>query len=139
MKIIKNALPCVFALVDFLDHLDCLTFHYSAAPSAPPENFNAQPTSSRSATATWAPPPDDEINGVIVRYLINVTVVSTGRQFQLTSTTTTLTISTLTPYSTFICIIAAVTSVGIGPFSTQFTLITPQDGIATLLYSYNTR
>ena len=88
----------------------------------------ATPSDSRSATVTWGPPPDDDLNGVIIRYIINVTVVGTGQSFQLTSTTTSLTVTTLTPYTTFICIIAAVTSVGIGPFSAQFTLITPQDG-----------
>ena len=88
----------------------------------------ALPTSSRSASVTWGLPPADEVNGVIIRYVINVTVVGTGQTFQLTSTTTSLTVTTLTPYTTYICIIAAVTSAGIGPFSTQFTLITPEDG-----------
>lgn len=88
----------------------------------------AQPSSSRSATISWNPPPDDEINGIIIRYVINVTIVETGDTFQLNSTTTTLTVNALTPYTTYVCIIAAVTSAGIGPFSTQFTLITPEDG-----------
>ena len=99
-----------------------------AAPNAPPENFTAAPTSPRSANVTWNPPTVDQQNGVIIRYIINVTVVETGQMFQLTSTTTTLNINTLSPYRTYICTIAAMTSVGIGPFSTQFTFATPQDG-----------
>ena len=102
--------------------------HCPVAPSAPPNGFTGVPTSPRSASLTWSTPPMDEINGMIIRYIINVTVRETGQMFQLTSTTTTLTINTLSPYRTFICIIAAVTSAGIGPFSTQFTLVTPQDG-----------
>ena len=97
-------------------------------PSGSPLNFGASTTTSRSATITWDPPRADLQNGIIIRYIINVTVVETGATFQLTSTTTSLTVNTLTPYRNFICIIAAVTSVGIGPFSTQFTLTTPQDG-----------
>ena len=96
------------------------------APSSPPVNFVATATSPRSAMMVWSPPPADDINGVITRYIINVTVMETGQMFQLTSTTTTLTVSTLSPYRTFICIIAAETSVGIGPFSTSFNVTTPQ-------------
>ena len=70
----------------------------------------------------------DDRNGIIVRYIINVTVVETGQMFQLVSTTTTLTINTLSPYRTYVCIIAAVTSVGIGPFSTQINFTSPEDG-----------
>ena len=44
----------------------------------------------------------------------------------LHSTTTSLTITTLNPHTTYICVIAAVTSAGVGPFSTQLTLQTPQ-------------
>ena len=98
------------------------------APSAPPDGFTGTATSPRSAIFTWRTPLADEINGVIIRYTINVMIVETGQMFQLTSTTTTLTINTLSLYRTFICTIAAETSAGIGPFSTQFTLITPQDG-----------
>jgi len=54
--------------------------------------------------------------------------VGTGATFQLVSTTTSLTVFTLDPYTTYVCIIAAVTSVGIGPFSNPFTLSTPEDG-----------
>ena len=57
-----------------------------------------------------------------------MTVVGTGATFQLTSTTTPLSVFNLNPYTTYICIIAAVTTVGTGPFSSQFTLSTPEDG-----------
>lgn len=101
---------------------------YAAVPSGSPLSFGGSATSSRSATITWNPPRADLQNGAIIRYVINVTVVETGQFFQLTSPTTTLTITTLVPYRNYICIIAAVTSVGIGPFSSRFTLTTPQDG-----------
>ncbi len=97
-------------------------------PSASPLGFTGSASTSRSATITWSPPPADQQNGVIIQYLINVTVVETGVSFQLTSTSTSLTVTTLLPYRNYICIIAAVTSVGIGPFSSRFTLTTPQDG-----------
>ena len=101
---------------------------YCIAPSAAPVGFSGTATSSRAATLTWSTPPADDINGVIILYVINVTVVETGQMFQLTATNTTLDVSSLAPFRTFICIIAAETSAGLGPFSTRFTLITPQDG-----------
>ena len=109
----------------------CLIYAFNlflAAPGAPPTNFIATPSTSRSSIITWDPPPFDEQNGIIIHYIINVTVVGTGQTFQLISNTTILSINTLTPFTSYICIIAAVTSAGIGPFSTQFNLVTPQDG-----------
>lgn len=97
-------------------------------PSGSPLNFLASATSSRSASISWNPPPASQHNGIIISYIISVTVVETGQSFQLTSTTASLTVSTLLPYRTYVCVIAAVTSIGTGPFSTQIQLITPQDG-----------
>ena len=102
-------------------------FHY-VVPSGSPLTFGGNATSSRSASISWSPPPADQWNGIITRYIINVTVEETGHTFQLNSTTTTLRVNSLQPYRNYTCIIAAVTSVGIGPFSGSFTLITPQDG-----------
>ena len=93
-----------------------------------PQNFVAVASNSRSATVTWNPPPMAQQNGIIILYTINVTVADSGEMFQLTSTTTSLTVSTLQPFTTYFCIIAASTSVGMGPFSTVVTLQTPEDG-----------
>lgn len=62
---------------------------------------------------------------MIIRYVINVTVVGSGQTFLLNSTTTALNLITLEPYTTYICVIAAVTTAGIGP-STRVILTTPQ-------------
>ncbi len=85
-------------------------------------------TSSTSAYLSWGPPPDESHNGDIVLYVINVTVMETGERFQLTSETTYLEVINLRPYRTYVCVIAAATSVGLGPFSTFITVETPEDG-----------
>ena len=95
-------------------------------------NFSGYPKTSRSGTISWNPPAADQQNGIIIHYVINVTVVETGVSFQLTSNTTSLTISTLSPYRNYRCIIAAVTAVGIGTFGGLFTLTTPQDSMLAL-------
>ncbi len=107
-------------------------------PSGSPLSFGGNATSSRSASISWNPPAADQWNGIILLYIINVTVVETGQTFQLNSTATSLTVSTLQPYRNYICIIAAVTSIGTGPFSVRFTLTTPQDGKTPLKFPYVT-
>ena len=79
------------------------------------------------AVLMWDPLPSDQQNGVVTGYVINVTVQETGQTFLLFSNTTTLTVQTR-PFRTFICVIAAQTSAGPGPFGPVFILSTPQDG-----------
>ena len=86
------------------------------------------PTSSRSVIIVWDSPLPESQNGLITSYVINVTEVKTGDMFQLFSTANNLTIDTLSPYTIYICVIAAMTSVGVGPFSANFTLQTLEDG-----------
>ena len=97
-------------------------------PEGAPINFESTVTSSTSAYLTWNSPSYEEQNGVIIEYVINVTVLETGERFQLTSNTTFLEVTNLRPYRTYVCIIAAATSVGLGPFSTPVTVVTPEDG-----------
>ena len=111
----------------------------STVPSSYPQNFTAVATSSRSAIVTWDAPPMAQQNGIIILYTINVTVADSGEMFQLTSTTTSLTVSTLQSFTTYFCIIAASTSVGMGPFSTVFTLQTPEDGTLLCMRLYTPR
>ena len=102
--------------------------HNILAPSAPPDYFNATVTSPYSALLTWDPPPNDQKNGVIINYVIYIVILETGENFTLYSNTTSLFVDGLRPFRTFECIIAALTNVGVGPYSAIFTLSTPQDG-----------
>ena len=106
----------------------------TTVPETAPSNFEAVATSPYEATLTWDSLPTSEQNGVIIGYIINVTVIETGEKLQLVSTSTTLTVTTLRPFRTYICIITAQTAIGIGPFSGEFTLMTPQDGKFTRLH-----
>ncbi len=83
---------------------------------------------SRSAVLTWDPPPYEDQNGVIISYLISVTVNETGETFVLSTNDTSLSITGLRPYRTYICTIAASTSVGVGPYSTSVIAETLEDG-----------
>ena len=97
-------------------------------PNGNPQNFEAAATSSRMSTLSWDPPNYEDRNGVIIGYVINVTNTRRNETLQYTSNTTAITLTTLSPYTTYYCIVAARTSVGTGPFSAVLTLQTAPDG-----------
>ena len=75
------------------------------------------------------PPPVDEQNGIITNYVINITEDNTGEEFHVSTSNTSLTIDdNLQPYYTYICVIAAETSVGEGPFGSNISFTTHEYG-----------
>ena len=99
------------------------------APSGPPQNITAQASSATNVYITWNRPAADDRNGIIINYIVNVTGVETGEQMQLFSVSESVNITGLTPYTTYLCIVAASTAIGPGPFSTVTTVRTPRAGI----------
>ena len=89
--------------------------------------------SSTIITLFWDPPPADAQNGIITQYRINITEVQTGRSFTLFSSTTSVNVTSLHPYYTYNCAIAAVTTIGAGPYTSVITVVTLQDGMVTLI------
>ena len=78
---------------------------------------------------TWELPNPEDRNGIITRYILNVTSALEGDTIQLYSDSTSITYESLKPYTTYIIAIAAETNAGIGPFSQAETLTTLQDGV----------
>ena len=101
----------------------------NVVPEGAPISLEGFVTSSTSAYLKWHPPSYEEQNGVIIEYVINVTVQETGESYELTSNTTSLELTNLRPHRTYECIVAAATSVGLGPFSDSVTVDTPMDGM----------
>ena len=84
--------------------------------------------SSEEALIGWRDPDIEDQNGIITGYAISVTLVSTGQSFQMTSTVNRLFLSNLLPFTTYICRVAAMTNVGVGPFSTATSFLTRETG-----------
>ena len=83
---------------------------------------------------SWDPPRPEEQNGVIISYVINVTEAGSGASFQLVaSTNTSRVVSNLQPFTTYDFLIAAATTVGLGPFSRLLTIQTPEDGESAIM------
>ena len=93
--------------------------------------------SSRSVTFRWSAPLVEEQNGVIISYTLNITEAGSGQITQRTvpSSQTSVTVSSLLPFTTYFCSIAASTSVNRGPFSPTLTVNTLEDSKEPLLPS----
>ena len=98
-------------------------------PSGYPQQLFVDETTPDSLTLSWAPPPSDEQNGAIIGYVINVTHADTLQTTQYYSTYSNITITNLDPYTTYVCVVAAETSIGVGPFSHLFFVQTEEAGI----------
>ena len=89
-------------------------------PSGPPQSLVSSVTS-RTLTLSWSPPLLSHRNGVIISYLI--TCSSGGSIINSTRTSSTsLTITGLQPFTNYTCSVRAATTVGDGPAMMQDNL-----------------
>ena len=127
----------MFSLSGYLpvNHLPNFIIIIFLVPSGFPQSFTEIVDSSRSIAFNWQAPPVSEQNGIIISYTINVTETrsSYGLQQMVHRSQTSITVTSLLPFTTYSCSIAASTSVGIGPFSTLLIATTFEDG---MMYDY---
>lgn len=96
--------------------------------------FSGSILTPRSAVLSWQAPLLEDRNGIIISYTINLTSLNTGLTQQLISTTTNLTLTNLAPFTTYTCIIAASTAIGLGPFSNTINIQTPETGKSNKIF-----
>ena len=99
----------------------------SIAPVSSPREISASLITSTSFVLSWLPPVEEDINGIVTGYIINMTVDETQESFTLNATTTNITIANLHPFYTHSCIITCVT-VAEGPYSDSIEVQTLQAG-----------
>ena len=75
----------------------------------------------------WLPPPEEHRNGLIVRYVVNITSEERGESFQFHSMLPRFLAHTLHPFTSYSCAVAAET-IAVGPFSSMVWVKTPEDG-----------
>lgn len=94
-------------------------------PSSPPAMIKTRPLSSSTALITWQPPPSDQINGLLLGYILFVHGAYTPYNINLTvnSNTTSYLLRNLTSETEYIIQITAFTSVGVGVPSAPLTFI----------------
>ena len=92
---------------------------YYEAPSAPPQNVTVTSITRTSINITWEPPPEIHQNGQITGYYIKYYCSRRNKYFAKNSTTVTAAttsciIKGLTPFVSYVIIIAAINSNGLG-------------------------
>ena len=75
----------------------------------------------------WTPPPVEDHNGIIRKYLINATAIQTGEYTITETTTTTGIVVSLVPSFTYLFSVSAYT-VSAGPYTPTITITLPEDG-----------
>ncbi len=106
----------------------------STAPSAPPQNVQAFVTTdlvSPSATISWDPPPVDQQNGVITRYIVLIRNIDMGVSISSTVNHAPFNVFNLVPNTAYSVRVRARTLVGVGPLSQPSTFNTRTGGEAT--------
>lgn len=68
----------------------------------------------------WKPPHEENRNGVIDHYMVNISETETEQHYQEVSISPSLTLSDLHPFYTYQISVAAVT-IGVGPYSALTT------------------
>ena len=113
-----------------------LMFSPHAAPSGHPLQVAGSSMSPTTILLTWSPPSMSDHNGVLTGYVIQATEIDTQLTIQhTTSVANNFTISSLNPFSNYLCTVAAKTSVGLGPFSPGEVIQTQQSGMQINIFS----
>ena len=98
-------------------------------PNGPPASSTAVGLTATSIQITWQPPALPDQNGVITGYVIIVTSLETTISQQFATNSTSLTVPNLDAFSNYVCIVAATTAVGRGPFSAVINVQTLETGV----------
>ena len=100
-----------------------------SVPSSAPLNFTKTSQSSESGiTLTWSPPPIEDQNGVIIGYLLKVTEGTMDNVYQLRLQSQTYQNNTLLKFTEYTFAVAAMTAIGLGPFTDSIAVTTPEGG-----------
>ena len=101
---------------------------FPIAPSGFPLSFSGAAISSTEIQFHWSPPGQEDQNGIITKYLLDVTALDRNHTLQIIATSTTAHVNNLKPYTTYSCTVAAETISGLGPFSFPIIINMPEDG-----------
>ena len=111
-------------------------FLYIIAPVSPPQNFSVTNTTPNSINLQWNPPLDEDVNGIIITYVIRYMIIEQlgvdqvsmdTLNINVTGNITENTLVTLANYTVYEISIGAATAIGEGP-TTSLTQRTDQNG-----------
>ena len=114
-------------IADFVTTCSYYYWHFTV-PSSAPSILRATNVSSTFVVLTLEAPPPEDLNGFVIGYFINMTVLQTGERLQVFANSTMPTVYNLQPYTMYTCVSAAVTNAGHGPFSDAIQIQTLEAG-----------
>ena len=132
-SLIFICLPIILTTYYCLNHL-LFFICPPIVPSGVPRDLVAVVISSSAVNLSWQSLLPEEQNGIIIRYVVDVTTVETGEGFELVSVLHKLTVNSLHPHWTYIFTVSGETSVGVGPPSLAVTASTLEDGKSVVLF-----
>ena len=97
-------------------------------PGGTPQYLSGSSMSSTNIILAWDPPLPEEQNGIIIGYVIDIAGLETGERLQFFTGSSNLSIAGLSEFTTYVCVVAANTSIGRGPFSAELQVKTLPDG-----------
>jgi len=109
-----------------------LKLYLCQVPSSAPTRVTVVNVTSTTLSLEWDPLTIEDHNGVITGYVVNYSRVDTGSTVTVVSSTTSVYIGMLRPYTTYSFSVAAETSVGSGPFSPSLQRTTAEDGMSQI-------
>ena len=100
------------------------------APGGAPQSVTAEAISPTIFTLRWLPPLMEDVNGVVTHYTVNVTELETGGRVveQFFTMEMNVTVESRHPFYRYRYLVAAETSVGLGPFSDPNVIHMPEAG-----------
>lgn len=101
-----------------------------AAPSSPPVNVRVNSKTPHSLAFAWDPPPSEFQNGIIRKYLVNVTDVASEQLQMFEVVSTSLAVNDLHPYYQYQISVSAFT-VAEGPSTGEIGFFTDEAGKQT--------
>lgn len=80
----------------------------------------------------WELPLESQRNGVITGYTLHIIELVSHNVIVIDTENTTVLVSEIKPFKSYMCKVAAYTTVGVGPYSGTVIVQTPEDGKVAL-------
>ena len=109
------------------------SFFFLSVPTGPPQQVTAQPSDATTLVIQWQPPRDVHRNGVITRYIVNITELETTSPLQYITTNLSITVTSLHPFYRYSYIVSSET-IGLGPYSDTRIIHMPEAGTYRLVF-----
>ena len=105
-----------------------MVFFFASAPSGPPTDVTASASSSTSITVNWSGVKENEQNGNITHYEIELSALNETKSVLVSFTERSVEVLDLEEFTVYSVSVRAFTVVGPSPYSTPITATTLEDG-----------